>query len=58
MGEGETIDQTPEGERQMADVERIIGDPAKMAARMKAFQESVALLSSQSTRLVERYPDE
>lgn len=58
MGEGEPTDQAPEGGGHMADVEKIIGDPGKMAARMKAFQESAALLSSESTRLVEQYPDE
>lgn len=42
----------------MADVEKIIGDPGKIAEQMEAFRESVALLSAENPRMVEEYPDE
>ena len=58
MGEGETTTPASEGEHQMADVRKIIGDPARIAEQMEAFRESVALLSSESSRMTEEYPDE
>ena len=42
----------------MADVEKIIGDPGKIAEQMEAFRESAALLSAENPRMVEEYPDE
>ena len=42
----------------MTDVERIIGDLGKIAEQMEAFQESVALLSSENPSMIEKYPDE
>ena len=42
----------------MADVEKIIGDPGKIAEQMEAYRESVTLLSSENPRMIEEYPDE
>ena len=42
----------------MADVREIIGDPGRIAEQMETFRESVALLSSESSRMIEEYPNE